>query len=52
MEWEKLTTSKALGGLPGQATNYTGSVAGGACGFDTYKVPAGIYSAALSGANW
>ncbi|KAE9977683.1 hypothetical protein BLS_001207 [Venturia inaequalis] len=47
-----LTIPKALAGLPAEASHYIGSVAGGACGFNTYRVPAGIYGAALSSANW
>lgn len=52
MEQEKLTSLEALDGLPAQASHYLGSVAGGACGFNTYALPAGIYGTALSSANW
>jgi hypothetical protein len=47
-----LTSMIAFEGLPAQASHYIGSVAGGACGFNTYALPAGIYGAALSSSNW
>ena len=36
----------------GQATFYTGNVAGGTCSFSTYTLPAGLYGTALSSSNW
>ena len=38
--------------LSGEATFYSGNVAGGACGFSTYTIPSGIYGTALSSSNW
>ena len=47
------TSTTSLGSpVSGEATFFSGNVAGGACSFSTYTLPSDIFGTALSDSNW